>query len=213
MDFVSTGSLNQTRYSRQLAERREIARVEQLANFGLAVGWAMALAGGFCWFCVISQLDWLWVTMLSAGIVLIVLAVLIPDSLEAPCRWWMKLAHFQGWFVMTVLLSVIYFALITPVGWMLRFRRGTHPFYSWENGAAPKIRSAWEPLPVQDAVGISTKATRRRSLLTLLLSTVGFFYGRGHYFVLPILVLLLVLGVILFFVQGSVLAPFIYTLF
>ena len=47
----------------------------------------------------------------------------------------------------------------------------------------------------------------------LLFSTFGFFYERGHYLVLPILAVLMVLGVILFFVQGSVLAPFIYTIF
>jgi hypothetical protein len=201
-----------TRYAKQLAERREIAHIEQLANFGLALGWVFALVGGFCWFCVISRLDWLWATMLAVGMVLIVLAVLIPELLDVPCRWWMKLAHFQGWLVMTVMLTVVYFTLITPVGWFLRLRKGTHPFYSWEPGKAPALRTAWEPLSVRRVANANPTA-RRRSLLTLLLSTVGFFYGRGHYFVLPILIVLLVLGVILFFVQGSVLAPFIYTIF
>lgn len=212
-EAVTTGFPGQTRYARQLAERREIERIEQFANFGLALGWTMALAGGFCWFCVISRLDWLWSSMLFVGMGLIAVAVVLPELLELPCRWWMKLAHFQGWLVMTVMLSAIYFSLITPVGWFQRRRKGTHPFYSWDDGHAPLLRTGWEPLSVKAVVTSNPTRTGRRSLLTLLLSTVGFFYGRGHYFVLPILVLLLVLGVILFFVQGSVLAPFIYTIF
>ena len=36
---------------------------------------------------------------------------------------------------------------------------------------------------------------------------------RKKFFIIPILLLLLLLGVIIIFSQGSVLAPFIYTLF
>jgi hypothetical protein len=202
----------QTRYARQLAERREVAKIEQLANFGLAVGWVLTLLGGFCWFCVVSRLDWIWLTMLIAGLILLSLAVVIPELLDVPCRLWMKLAHLQGWLVMTVFLTAIYYMLITPVGWFLR-RRGTQPFYTWDQSFVPEVASGWEPIPLRAVAHASPITTRRRSLLMLLVSTVGFFYDRGHYFVLPILILLLILGIVLFFVQGSVLAPFIYTIF
>ena len=209
----SVNPISQTRYGRQLSERRDVARIEQLANFGLALGWFLTLWGGFCWFCVISHFDGLWLAMWLVGLCLLVISVVISDVLEVPCRLWMKLAHVQGWLVMTLMLTIIYFTLITPAGWLLRRRRGTHPFYSWATQPPAVLAIGWEPLAVDQTSHQHSTMARRRSLLTLLLSTVGFFYGRGHYLVLPILVLLLVLGVVLFFVQGSVLAPFIYTLF
>lgn len=203
-----------TNYSRQLAARREVARVEQLANFGLALGWVLLLVGGFCWFCVVSALDGLWLAMLVTGGVLLALAVLVPEALERPCRWWMTLAHWQGWLVMTVLLTAVYFALMTPVGWLLRGRRGTHPFHTWDDSPPPFATTRiWEALPLSSTSSPIVSARRSRSLPRLLLSTIGFFFERGHYLMLPVLIVLLTLGLLLFFVQGSVLAPFIYTIF
>ena len=217
------------RYAHDLAERRQLARVEQLAQFGLAVGWVFALTGGFCWLCVVSSLDVLWVTLLLTGSLLIVLGTSLPESLERPCRWWMTLAHWQGRIVMTVVLTIVYFTLIVPVGGLLRRRKGTHPFHAW-TGSPPTEALGWEPLPQRDNIPSSTVVSvdgspaslipthnsarsDRRSLPRLLLATLGFFYERGHYLMLPILIVLLGLGLLLFFVQGSVLAPFIYTLF
>jgi hypothetical protein len=206
-----SGLVRQTRYGMQLAERRETAHIEQLANFGLSVGWVCTLLGGFCWFCVVSQLDALWFLLFATGLVLQSTAVLVPELLDVPCRLWMRLAHLQGWLIMSVLLTIIFFVLITPAGWLLRWRHGTHPFYSWNEHAPAAI--GWEALPPQTTSPGKLVTERRRSLPMLLVSTVSFFYGRGHYLVLPVLIVLLVLGMVLFFVQGSVLAPFIYTIF
>ena len=58
-------------------------------------------------------------------------------------------------------------------------------------------------------VGRRGKPSLTRRFLTVL----QFFARRGHYIFLPTLVVLLALGLVLFFVKSSVLAPFIYTLF
>ena len=42
---------------------------------------------------------------------------------------------------------------------------------------------------------------------------IAFFFRRGNYVLLAIVILLVVLGLVLYFVQSSALAPFIYTLF
>ncbi len=41
----------------------------------------------------------------------------------------------------------------------------------------------------------------------------GFFKHRKKYWLLPIMIILLVLGVLIVFTSGSAIAPFIYTLF
>lgn len=207
-------TLVRTAYAARLAERREVEQIRQLTNFGLALGWLFTLLGGFCWLCLISRLDWLWCGMFVAGVILLVFGAVLPQALDRPHRIWMGLAHLQGKVVMTVLLTIVYFTLIWPLGLWERKRRGTvHPFHTWDN-APPVVNSGWEALsPTESSpITISPQNSRRRSLLRMFLETLSFFAERGHYFLLPVLLLLLLLGLILFFVQSSVLAPFIYTI-
>ena len=114
----------------------------------------------------------------------------------------------------TVLLTVVYLTLIWPLGWWERKRCGTsHPFHGWDI-TPPSLTTGWEALPefTVQAVANRSMMSGSRSPVWLLLETLAFFARRGHYLLLPVLVLLLLLGLILFFVQSSVLAPFIYTI-
>ena len=206
--------LTRSRYLRRLDERRETDEIRQLTNFGLTIGWLFTLLGGFCWFCVISQIDWFWRSMMTAGLVLLCLGTVLPQLLFWPRRLWMGLAHLQGRLVMTVLLTVVYFGLMSPLGWWERRRRGgSHPFHSWDTNP-PTLTTGWEALPQTTPDSIASDAQQKgsRSLVSLFAETLIFFAERGHYLLLPVLLLLLMLGMILFFVQTSALAPFIYTI-
>ncbi|HEY0984586.1 DUF5989 family protein [Schlesneria sp.] len=201
-------------YLRQLSERRERDEIRQLTSFGLTIGWLFFLLGGFCWFCVVSPLDGFWHGLMLSGLALMGFGTLLPQALYWPHRIWMSLAHFQGRLVMTLLLTVFYFLLISPLGWWERLRHGNvNPFYSWTT-EPPPVTSAWQDLPVEELRESSGSYRRLKSrpLISLFAETFSFFARRGHYLLLPILVLLLVLGLVLFFVQSSALAPFIYTI-
>lgn len=207
-------ALSPTAYARRLAERRETDEVRQLTHFGLLLGWLFTLLGGFCWFCVVSRIDGFWCALMILGIAMIALGTLLPQSLYWPHRLWMKLAHWQGWLVLTVLLTAAYFALIWPLGWWERKRRAnSNPFYTWDK-SAPVLTTGWIRMTdsPMHAVARGAKRLGSRSLLWLLVDALAFFARRGHYLLLPVLLLLLLLGLILFFVQSSVLAPFIYTI-
>ena len=215
-DLISTEisrALIPTRYARRLAERRELEEIRQLANFGLTLGCVFSLLGGFIWFCVVSRIDWFWWGMMTSGLVLMFLGTVLPQSLYWPQRLWMGLAHLQGQFMMNILLTIVYFLMLWPLGiWERRKRGGTHPFYSWKD-SAPLLKSGWEELPEssRSAVPDAPLKTGSRSLIGLFAEALRFFTERGHYLLLPILLILLLLGLILFFVQTSALAPLIYT--
>jgi hypothetical protein len=133
---------------------------------------------------------------------------------DLPHRLWMGLAHLQGRLVMNVLLTIVYFTLIWPLGAIERQRRGgSHPFHRWN--FAPTARSVgWEEFTQSMTSDNSNPVTSSgsRSLIRLFVETLTFFVRRGHYLLIPVLVALLLLGLILFFIQTSVLAPFIYTI-
>jgi hypothetical protein len=194
---------------RDLALRREALAIRRQIVYGLAMGWVLTLVSGFMFCCVASRLNWLWATLMAVGLMHLAAAVILPQALYWPERVWSKIAHWQGWLIMSVLLSIIYFALIWPVG--LLSRRRTRGFVSWE--AHPSdLQSAWQPMELIESDADSATAGYR-SLPLLLASVIGFFFRRGDYLLVLIVVLLVVLGLVLYFVQSSALAPFIYTLF
>lgn len=203
-----------TSYACRLAERRETEEIRQLSHFGLVLGWLCTLLGGFCSLCVISRIDGLWFFLTALGLVMLTLGTIVPQALYWPHRLWMRIAHWQGRLVMTVLLTIAYVTLIWPLGWWEKRKNGgCRPFYTWDM-SPPQLTTGWEPLSGTPAPAIACNSARlkTRSLFWLFFETLAFFARRGHYLLLPVLILLLLLGLILFFVQSSVLAPFIYTI-
>lgn len=190
--------------------RREGLEVRRLIVFGLSVGWLLALVGGFLFFCVPSRLDPLWGALMLAGFVHLGLAVALPQALVWSEGAWMAVARWQGWLIMSALLSVVYFVLIWPASCFSR--RRTRGFAAWESGA-PVTRTCWEPMDALQLDKGSRENVRSRSLPVLLAGVIGFFFHRGDYLLVLIVMLLVVLGLLLYFVESSALAPFIYTLF
>jgi hypothetical protein len=199
-----------SRYSQRLALRREAAAIRRQTGYGLVMGWILLLVPGFIYFCVPSRLDWLWAVLSTLGGLHLAAAVILPQALAWPERAWMAVARWQGWLVMTVLLTIVYYGLIWPAArWSRHTTRG---FVSWDDEPPPPI-SAWEITDLADLGDDDVLRERYRSLPVLLASVIGFFIRRRNYVLLPILILLIVLGLALYFAQSSVVAPFIYTLF
>jgi hypothetical protein len=206
-------------YLAQLEERRDAEATRKQIGFGLILGWGLMLLSAFQYFCVPSRLDPLWEVLSILGGVAIGVALLVPSLLRWPERAWMALGQVMGKVVMTILLSVIYFTMFWPAGVISRLREGSRSFHSWQSGAsgahegASGAHEGWNPLARREAGEELGARTRARSMPLLFGEVLGFFFRQGHYIVLPILVMVLCLGLILFFVQSSVLAPFIYTIF
>lgn len=208
-DDCSATSRPRSGYLRDLALRREALAIRRQIVYGLAMGWVLMLVPGFVYFCVPSHVDRLWSALMAVGAIHLAAAVILPQALYWPERVWSKIARWQGWLVMTVLLSIIYFVLIWPVG--MFSRRRTRGFISWETHPSD-LESAWQPMELIESDADST-TDGYRSLPLLLASVIGFFFRRGDYLLVLIVILLVVLGLVLYFVQSSALAPFIYTLF
>lgn len=210
-DAAPSGELPvRSRYLQQLALRREAAEIRRLIGYELTLGWILTLVAGFLFFCVKSRFDWLWCGLMWLGMAHLVAAVLLPQALVGPERMWMTIARWQGHVVMTVLLTTVYYVLLWPAGrFSPRYKRG---FVRWRD-LPPDTVTAWQPIDLAVDESPAIWSARSRSLPLLLAGVIGFFFRRGNYVLLPILILLIVLGLVLFIVQNSALAPFIYPLF
>jgi hypothetical protein len=197
-------------YMQRLALRREAAEIHRLISYGLTIGWILTLVAGFLFFCVKSRLDWLWCSLMLLGIGHLVLTATLPQALAWPERIWMAIARWQGHIVMAVLLSAVYYLLLWPASRLSRSAAGG--FFRWAE-QPPATTTAWQAIELSGDESQGSSQSRYRGLPILLLGVIGFFIRRGNYILLPIVILLIVLGLVLFIVQSSVLAPFIYPLF
>ncbi len=107
-------------------------------EFGLLVGTVLALIGG--WKAYHGNTGLIAVSLLSLGLGLILLGFLMPRLLVHPNRAWMKLAFLLSLITTPIILGIIYFLLIMPIGVTKRLM-GWDPL----RRRAPSSTSYWSP--------------------------------------------------------------------
>ena len=90
---------------------------KQLRSFGLIVGGIFAVIG--LWPAVFrADGPRLWA--LALAVVLVVPALVLPRSLTHVHRAWMAAGEVLGWINTRIILSVIFYGLVTPMGIVMR---------------------------------------------------------------------------------------------
>ena len=91
---------------------------KQLREFGLTVGGVLAvLLGGLLpWIFHKPLPRWPWIV----GGALILFGLILPKALF-PIHWvWMKFAEALGWVNSRILLTLVFYLIFTPIGWIMR---------------------------------------------------------------------------------------------
>ena len=96
---------------RQELEQLSLA-TRDLRKFGLLVGGVFALLGA--WFLLRHKSAWPW--LMAPGGLLVLLGLVAPGWLKYPYRAWMTMAFLMGTVVSTLILTVFYFLVVTPLG-------------------------------------------------------------------------------------------------
>lgn len=197
-------------YLQRLEERRRGDALKRQIVLGLVLGWLCILIGGFRLLFVVGTDAIGWKIVLGMGFLLVCLSLALPSLLSVVERWWTLGTNGLGWLVFSGLLMIIYFVMVWPAGVLLRWLEGQQGFFKWKE-SRPSLSSVWEPYVPRDDK--AEQAVGTTPLLFQPARMLVFFARRGQYLFLPALLFLLLLGLALFFVQTSSLAPFIYTLF
>jgi hypothetical protein len=100
-----------------LQELRNIkSTTKDLRDFGLSIGVVLALLGGL--------LFWyerpLYPYLLMAAAAFVLTGLVFPTPLKPLQRLWMTFAVLVGWFMTRLILTVLFFLVITPTGLCLR---------------------------------------------------------------------------------------------
>ena len=90
---------------------------KELRRFGFTVAIPLALLGGVGIWRGHSVLP---IVLGGLALILAGLAVVAPSLLGPVHRVWMQVAHALGWFNTRVLLGLVYFFVMTPIGIVMR---------------------------------------------------------------------------------------------
>jgi Family of unknown function (DUF5989) len=201
--------LTDTPGQRFLAERRRrrlLHEIKRQIVLGLLIGYAvLAYCVAHLYF-VPTQHEALMRVGAAAGLLLIALSVILPQGfglVEAMLR---RVGSVIGETALKASLILVYFGVMTPIGGGMRLVRGAAPIHSWQGGP-PRPAEHWRDKSMSCVV--RGNGTGKTSFFSVL----SFFVEGGKILFLPALMVLLGVGLALYFVNTSVIAPFIYTLF
>jgi len=89
----------------------------ELRKFGFIVGGIFGLIG--LWPAILQRGSFrLWALVLAG--LLMLPAVVFPRILAPIHRGWMAVGHVLGWINTRIIMAVIFFLVVTPMGWMMR---------------------------------------------------------------------------------------------
>ena len=109
-------------------------------EFGLIVGAVFSLLG--FWWVYRGKFLPVAYTLRTAGWVLLVLGLFFPHLLETPRKIWMKLAEGMAYVSSRIILALIFFLVLTPIG-LVKRAMGWDPLY---RRSGPRD-SFWHPYP------------------------------------------------------------------
>lgn len=204
-------------YDSSFIQRRQmrmaLRELTQLLVLGLGVGTILICMGAYKFFLVQEASDLFWCAVGWAGATIIALTLIYPYMWHMPEQWIRKFGGWVGHKLMILVLTAVYFALIWPIGLLLRATKGTHPIYGWSHQYPTKMEGWHRKEFAMDINALLEQHRRQKKHRVGVINVMMFFAQRGHYVMMPVLFTLVALGIALFFLQTSALAPFIYTLF
>ena len=91
---------------------------KEIRKFGLVIAIALGVIGSFVYvkFGNFDVVGWLW----GIGLLFLILGFILPSVLRPVYRIWMLLAYFIGGIVSRVILTLLFYVVLTPTGLVLR---------------------------------------------------------------------------------------------
>ena len=89
---------------------------KDLRNFGITLGTILAVIGAVLYFRQKPNS----VYFLMISLALLLPALIFPQILKMPYRFWMKLSDIMGWIMTRVILTILFYLVFTPTALILK---------------------------------------------------------------------------------------------
>lgn len=167
--------------------------------FGLMFGLILFLLNAFIFLSTpdIALLNYINISLMLLGILFILLATIYPNTLNMVHKFFILITNFIGGIIFKIILTIIYLILVTPIGIIIKIKRKKEKSYDNTNF-----------IDYND----NDEKFNNKGIFNIL--RIFKLFTNEHYaLMLPLIIILITIGILLIFVQSSVIAPFIYTLF
>jgi len=195
-------------YLEQKQRRDAMARRKDESVFGLVSGLLLLSAGAIRWLSAADAWDIASLCLAGLGLAFFLLGMAAPSLLRWPYRGFRFFGNLMGKAVFAVVLTALYLLLVLPVGLLSRRKRLAQGYVTWDK-TPPKAQSMfadWNPTGSGGKDGGS-------SYFGILYRLLALFIANRKIILIPVLVVLVLVGLILFFVSSNVVTAFVYTLF
>jgi hypothetical protein len=181
---------------------------KDLRNLGLILFIALGIIGSLFWWKGRPSAPW----FCTAALVLGLWGLVWPQGLHSLYRVWMGLAVVLNYFVSRLILTLLYYLVITPIGLLLRLL-GRDPLDRKLKDRSSYWHDQREPGNSAGRSPSYSEVKQGSGKIALMVQFWVFLRARKKFWLLPIVLMLVLLGALIIFGEGSALAPFIYTLF
>jgi hypothetical protein len=177
---------------------------KDLRNLGLVFFVALGIIGSLLWWKGRPSAAWFW----AAALVLGFWGWVWPSGLKPIYRLWMGLAVVLNYFTSRFILILLYYLVLTPTGLVLKALGQDILDLKLKDRS-----SYWHRRNSNGQQAAYSEVKQGSGKIALMVQFWVFLRARKKFWLLPIALMLVLLGALIIFGEGSALAPFIYTLF
>ena len=99
---------------------KQASSLSELRRFGLTVAGGLALIGLQSWYRGHTNVP---TALWTIAVALFLMAIILPNRLHLVQKVWMGLAAVLGWINTRIILTALFYAVLTPIGVIMRMFR------------------------------------------------------------------------------------------
>lgn len=196
---------NNITFKEQYEHTIKVRKANENSWFGIIFGIIISAFSAYQSLCTIGIVSVLFNVLAAMGLIMIILGSFFPASLSVFIKIARKTGAVLGNIVLKIMIIPVYFLMalvnvITNKRYSEKFE-----FARWDN--SEKYESSFN-----DHIELKHKSGRFITV-DIINSIIDFFVVNKTFIIIPIVVLLLILGLIVFFASSNVVFSFVYTLF
>ena len=119
----------------------------------------------------------------------------------------MKLGHILGWLNSRIILGLVFLIVLQPIALIMRI-------FGHDPLKTKKIaQKSYREIKTNQKINLKKNFLIMEAFLELVADVWDFLKVRKKYWLAPLIITIILMGALIIFTQGSVVAPFIYSIF
>lgn len=192
-------------FREEYAQRSRLNAINECSWFCIVCGSVLALSAAYWAVCTVGVLNIMFRTVIVIGFLLVAIGVISPLLIKKLTEIIKKVFSFAGDIILKVILLPVYLILTVVNAFTGKKYSAEFGFINWEERNS--VTTAYSDFIT------SGEGKYKHTITSTIIRVLSFLVNNRMFVLVPIVLLLMILGVIMFFASSSVIFSFVYTLF